>query len=66
MSLKIGGGSSILRILVATDTLPCTFPFALPGSTLEEMILSAVLVSDSDLGLEKTVDGGAPSSFEVF
>jgi len=65
MCLKVGGGSPVLIILVAMNTLP-TFPFALLGSTLEKMIFLAILISDSDLGIEKTIDRGVPSGFEVF
>jgi hypothetical protein len=66
MRLEVGGGCSILQILVATNTFPCDFPFALLGGTLEKMVLLAILISNSDIGLKKAINGGAPSGFEAF
>jgi hypothetical protein len=66
MCFEVGGACPVLRILETTDTVPATFPFALPGGTLEVMILSAVLISGSNLGLKKAIDRGAPSGFEAF
>jgi hypothetical protein len=52
MTLEIGCGSTILRVQVAANTL-LTLLLAFPGSTLEEMVLAVLIISDRNLSLEK-------------
>jgi hypothetical protein len=56
MTLEIRCGSAILQVQVAVNT-PLTLSLAFPGSTLKEMVLVTLIISDRNLCLKKTVDG---------
>jgi hypothetical protein len=64
MTLEIRCGSMILRVQVAANTL-LTLSLALPGSTLEEMVLAALIIFDRNLCLTKSVHGRTPANPET-
>jgi len=56
MTLEVGCGSVILQVQVAANTL-LTFSLAFHRSTLKEMILVTLIMSNRNLCLKKTIDG---------
>ena len=53
MCLQVGCCGTVLRVKVSTDR---AVSFALLGSTLEKVKLSAILVLNQDLGFEEAID----------
>jgi len=53
MCLQVGCCGAVLRVKVSTNR---AVSFALLGSTLEEVELSALLVLNQDLGFEESID----------
>jgi hypothetical protein len=51
-----------LVVLIAPD--PVVLGFAMASSTREEMILAPIGIGNSDIGAEKTIDGGGPFDLE--
>ena len=65
MTLEIGRGSTILRVQVAANTL-VTLSLAILRSTPKKMKLSALVISNRDLCLKKSIDGRTPTVLEPF
>jgi hypothetical protein len=53
MHLQVGSCSTVLRVKVSMNR---AVSFALLGSTLEEVKLSALLVLNQDLGFKESID----------
>ena len=64
MTLEIRCGSTILQVQVVANTL-LTLSLALPRSTLEEMVLVALIISNRNLCLKKSVHGRMPAPLEM-
>ena len=64
MTLEIRRGGTILRVQVAANTL-LTLSLALPRSTLEEMVLAALIISDRNLCLKKSIHGRMPAHLKT-
>ena len=64
MTLEIRCGSTILWVQVAANTL-LTLSLALPRSTLEEMVLVALIISNRNLCLKKSVHRRTPAPLET-
>lgn len=63
VSFEVWCGSAVLWVLIMSNA---PFPFTTFSSTLEVVILPAILVSNLNFGLEETVDRRVPSLLEVF
>jgi hypothetical protein len=65
VTLEIGCSSTILRVLVAANTL-LTLSLAVLGGTPKKMILAALVISNSNLRLKEPINRRAPANLETF